>query len=272
MRYQKLLVDEMMSTLSSETEAREFFWRAKYDGHAFVCRRCKHESFYELASRPEVRICRQCDCHNRLRAQTVFEGTSTPILTILRMAFLATQDKRGVSAWAAKRQLEISSYGTAWSLLQKFRSALQHRDDQYQLSGTLELDGAEFKNHANRGREASTRALVAVETKEWVDDRGRTKTKAGFAKIQVAGSESAYNLAHFTNAAVIPKSELHTDGNPAFKMLPNVKVTTIAMKGNKLLLDRWLPWVHKVIANAKTWILLRHPSWHRCGVPGQVLV
>ena len=101
-----------------------------------------------------------------------------------------------MSALHLKRQLSLGSYRTAWRMLHKIRKALRQRDSAYKLRSLIELDGAYFHREAT-GKGATT-TLIAVETKSWVDDKGRAKERAGFAKSAVTGSESLISPRNFS--------------------------------------------------------------------------
>jgi hypothetical protein len=182
--------------------------------------------------------------------------------------YLMMQDKRGVSALHVQRELGLKSYGTVWGMLHKIRRALAQRDDEYTIKDTIELDGAEFKNQAphRKGRrpkdgyskrKADTKVLVAVESREWVDDRGRKKERAGFAKIRVA-RETAINAQSFVNDVVEPDAKVNTDGGSGLVSLRGVDADHQVMDGQPERLNRWLPWTHRFISNAKTWLIGTH--------------
>jgi hypothetical protein len=203
-----------------------------------------------MKTRPEVRKCRQCDKQVRLRAGTIMEHTKLPLLTWVRAIFLVTQDKRGVSALQLKRQLGMVSYDTAWRLLHRIREALRQRDAGYHLKGVIELDGANFGEQKDkRGK----KVLVAVETKTWVDERGRSKPKAGFAKVALA-RESAIMAQRFIDWNVTPGSLVNTDASNAFGELKGVDADQRIMHHRPEHLESWLPWVHRFVQNAKAWI------------------
>ncbi len=254
MAYKKLKTAEFFWSVSSEAKARRLVWRSKF-GEDFNCPRCGSGQFYEYRCR-EIRKCRVCETHVRLRVGTLFEHSKLPILKWLRAIYLVTQDKRGVSALHLKRQLGIGSYRTAWRMLHKIRRALKQRDSAYKLKQFIELDGAYFNNEAS-GKGPST-TLVAVETKAWVDEKGRPKAKAGFAKVEVTGSESLIFSQRFLDQNVVPKSAVNTDGGSAFKGLRRFDVDFQPAFGDGSVIDRWLPWVHRFISNAKTWLKGTH--------------
>ena len=96
----------------------------------------------------------------------MFEASKTPLLVWVKALFYVMQGKRGISAQELQRHLGLKSYGRG-GILQKIRTALQQRDDGYELStGVIELDGATFgrREAGNQGD-----ALVAIETITWVD-------------------------------------------------------------------------------------------------------
>ncbi|MFT5259528.1 MAG: hypothetical protein ACI810_001273 [Gammaproteobacteria bacterium] len=141
-----------------------------------------------------MRTCKSCRRQTRLRAGTLFESSKTPLLIWVNALFYVMQGKRVISAQELQRHLRLKSYGSVWGILQKIRTALQQRDDGYELSaGVIELDGANFgrRETGNQGD-----ALVAIGTITWVDKKGLTKQRAGFAKGLVAkeAKENAQQL------------------------------------------------------------------------------
>ena len=260
MAYAKLKPEEFFERVKTEADAREWIWRARCGGRDWECPRCKHAKFYEYKTRPEVRECAACERQFRLRAGTLFEHSKLPVLTWLRAIFFVTQDKRGVSAFQLRRLLSLGCYRTAWRLLHKIRKAFTQREERYKLSGLIELDGASFAHQAKeRDRhKGEATVLVAVETKEWVDEKGRRKERAGFAKIQVTGSESRIFAQQFVDKSIEPGSMVNTDASNALKNLQGVDADHQVVGGVKEILDRWLPWVHRFISHAKAWLIGTH--------------
>lgn len=252
MRYQELGPAEFFISIQSEQDARQWLWRARFGGRDFICPHCRHDGFYPIRSRPEVRKCSRCRHHIRLRANTILQHSKQPVLVWLRSMFLMMQGKTGASALQVKRQLRLKSYGSTWSMLHKIRHALGLRDDRYKLKDVIELDGADFRRQAHH---ESADVLVAIETKAWVDERGRPKSRAGFAKV-LAGSSSRFNVQTILRNGVEAGTSVRTDGHSTFSNAetPHVAISALATHGHKAILDSWLPWVHKFIGNAKTWL------------------
>ena len=267
MAYLRLKLEEFFGLVDTEEAARDLFWRAKFGGKEFECPRCFHERFYTFSTRPEVRRCRQCDKEVRVRAGTMLEQSKMPLLVWARTLFLMMQDKRGVAALHVQRELGLKSYGTVWGMLHKIRRALQQRDGVYKLHNQVELDGASFGREApqRKGRRPKdpttskpiTQVLVAVETKQWVDDKGRPKERAGFAKIEVS-RETKILSQQFARQALAEGTMVNADASASFTYLEGVDLEQQVMHGSPEHLNRWLPWVHRFISNAKSWLIGTH--------------
>ena len=190
-----------------------------------------------------------------------------PLLVWARTLFLMMQDKRGVAALHVQRELGLKSYGTVWGMLHQIRRALQQRDGIYKLHDQVELDGASFGREApqRKGRRPKdpttskpiTQVLVAVETKQGVDDRGRPKERAGFAKSEVSRETKIFSQ-QFARQALAEGTMANADASASFMDLDGVDVEQRVMHGSPEHLNRWLPWVHRFISNAKSWLIGTH--------------
>jgi len=254
MKYQKLKCNKILIELDSEEKARAWIWLAKFDGKEFFCPACSRENFYQHKKNPEIRECKDCRLYVRIRVKTIFQYSKVPLLIWLKAICLMTQGKRGISALELQAELEMKSYGTAWNMLHKIREAMRQRDETYKINNIIELDGGVF---GRRQTGNQTEVLVAVETKEWIDKNGRKKCRAGFAKVSVA-SETKKEAQNFVDNAINENAILHTDNSPSFAHLENIDVESKTVGTDKELLDSWLPWVHKFISNAKSWVVGTH--------------
>jgi len=254
MKYRRMKFTKILQELDSEEKARTWVWAAKFDGKNFSCPKCQHEEFYQHKKSPEVRECKNCHFDVRLRANTIFQHSKIPMLVWLKAICLMTQGTRGISALELQAALEMKSYDTTWRILHKIREALRQRDEIYKISNIIELDGGVF---GKRETGNQTEVLVAVETKEWVDKKGRPKSKAGFAKVVVA-SETKEEVQKFVNKEIEKNATLHTDRGAGLIHIDGIDIEHRAVTGDKELLDHWLPWVHKFISNAKSWIVGTH--------------
>ena len=256
--YEKLKPEEFFAGVRTEADARGWFWRVRSGGKAWACPSCTHGEFCAYKTRPEVRECKLCFRRFRLRPGTLLEYSKLPVLTWLRGIYFVTQDKRGVSALQLRRFLSLGSYRTAWRMLHKIRRALGERDAKYKLSGLVELDGASFAGVATEEEVGEAKVLIAVESKTWVDEKGKTKARAGFAKVEVTGSESKIFAQRFLDKAVEKGTQVNSDAGNALIHVEGYDTEHRVVGGNKEVLDAWLPWVHRFISNAKTWLLGTH--------------
>lgn len=256
MIYQRFKGMSFFKAVRTEDQARRLVWSSRFEGKGFICPHCKSESYWEYACEPEIRKCRGCGAHVRLRKGTMFENSKISMLTWARAIYFVMSSKRGVSALEMQRRLEIGSYRTALGMLKKIRRALLDRDAKYQLSDSIELDGTGFGS-AKTGNQREV--LVAIETKSWVDDKGRSKSKAGFAKVVVA-NETRDNAEKFISKNIKHGAQVNTDAGLAFThaKVDGIDLDYRVMDSNREKIADWLPWVHRFISNAKSWIIGTH--------------
>lgn len=71
----------------------------------------------------------------------------------------------------------------------------------------------------------------------------------------------------FVDKAVVPGTMVNTDSSPSLINLKGVDVDFQVTNNDPVILDRWLPWVHKFISNAKAWVKCRmkHPRQQKTG-------
>jgi len=175
-----------------------------------------------------------------------------------------TTGKRGMSALELQRHLGMSRYGTVLKMTRKIRRGLWQRDEGYQLKGLVELDGASFGKRSTKNQR---KVLVAVESREFRDKRGRVRKRAGFARL-VLGKETKRNTEVFVRENVEKGSRLKTDAamSNLYQRLEDYEVDSREMLSDPMRLNKHLPWVHKFISNAKAWIIGTHH-----GVRGEYL-
>jgi ISXO2-like transposase domain len=251
MHYLEMQTADIFRKIDTEKKAREWFWQLRFGGKAFECPKCGEEgSFWQHIATPEIRECSVCCVPVRLRASGLLRDSKLPLLTWVSAIAWMMQDKRGVSALSLMRHLQLGSYRTAWLLAHKIRRALQKRDESYQLSGTVELDAASIgsKRAKNQGE-----VLVAVETRQYVDKKGKSRVKAGFAKMAI-GPETTEAAQAFADSALREKTQVNTDGSPALRAIERFDTDYRVMNGDQEQLEAWLPHVFRLLENAKTWI------------------
>ena len=254
MKYQRMKFNRILRELESEEKARAWVWQAKFQGQEFICPKCNSQLCWEHQKNPEIRECKTCHFEVRLRANTIFQHSKTSLLLWLKAICFVMQGKRGISALELQSELEMKAYGTVWTMLLKIREALRQRDEQYKLKNIIELDGATF---GKRQTGNQINVLVAIESKDWIDEKGRPKSKAGFAKVLIA-NETKKEAQEFVDNLVQEGTMVNTDGSPSLRNLKNMDVDYQVVSGDQITLNHWLPWVHKFISNAKSWLVGTH--------------
>ena len=212
----------------------------------FVCPRCGHKEYYPVSKR-SLYECKACQYQASLTAGTVFHKTHTPLQKWFWALFLVATDKRGYSALALKKAIDVS-YPTAWLMLQKIRAAMSERDKKYQLSGLVQLDEAFFGGpNGNRGRGTDkASAFVAVAT---ADDG-----KPLYAKIEVTEHVNKETALDFATRTVSKGSTITTDGLNVYPHLKEHGFVHERVLSSEAEIDEKLHWVHVLISNAKAFI------------------
>lgn len=212
----------------------------------FICPKCGGTGCYQLRGRREY-ICKHCHRQSSVTVGTVLHRTHLPLTVWFWAIYLMVRDKRGISAVQLSRELEIS-YSSAWYLLRRLRKAMGQREQDYLLSGMVELDDAYFgspKPNGKRGRgTGKTSALVAVSLTE--------KGHPRFLKIQVSKLDAG-SVAAVVESAICPGSEIHSDALDAFRAALRGKYSHQFQVFNKD--SDTLHWVHTVISNIKAFFL-----------------
>jgi transposase-like protein len=218
----------------------------------FSCPRCRYGEAFSLPRR-KVFQCKVCGYQASVTAGTIMHGTRTPLAQWFRAAYLMTTLTPGVSALQLKRQLGLSSYQTAWTMLHKLRRATVNPDRQ-KLRGQVEVDDAYVggKETDVVGRQVETKTPVAVA----VEVRGRA---SGRIRLHVLEDMSGESLVPFVREAVEPGTMVHTDGWSGYEGLAKagyrhrVRQMKDAKDPSKVLRH-----AHRAISNLKAWLLGTH--------------
>jgi transposase-like protein len=177
----------------------------------------------------------------------MFHRSHLPLRKWFWAIYLVGTDKRGYSATLLERFLEVD-YKTAWLMIHKIRAAFQNRNAKYMLDTVIEMDDAFFGGAATgkRGRGAANKTKVIVS----VENRGKM---AGFAKMTVVETLDSPTVEALAQRTARKGSTIHTDGYSSYRVLAkNYRHDgkTVAPKDA----PRMLPWVHRLIGNAKTFL------------------
>lgn len=236
---------------SSEEACRQYLADSRWpDG--YICPHCGHKRAYLIKSRT-VYECAGCGRQTHLTAGTVMHGTHIPLPQWFWATRLLTTLTPGISALQLQRQLGLGSYRTAWTLCHKLRAGMV-RTGRDKLSGTVEVDEAYVggPEHGKSGRGAAGKTAVVGA----VEDRG---TSAGRVRLQVIPNCSTDSLIPFVEANVEHGSVVKTDGWESYGPLdPKHYRHRPKVQGGGENAARWLPHIHRVFSNLKTWLKGTH--------------
>ena len=251
--YRKHNLLEIQRRFPTELACQKYLEKHRWP-KGFWCRRCGGSEASRIRSR-HLHQCRGCRYQVSLTAGTIFHKTRTSLRRWFWLILLMSQNKHGVSMLEAQRLLGIRSYKTVWGMTHKIRTAMAHRDTRYQLAGLVEFDEAVFGHKAEGKRTRSGSRQRTVRVAVGTNLLGRPT----FTRMEVTDYAGVLTLHDMAKRSIAPEQTIRTDGGvsfPALKELgfghePHPKMTPKEM-------DRFLPWVHTVIANAKRFMLGTH--------------
>jgi transposase-like protein len=186
-----------------------------------------------------------------LTAGTIMHGSHTPLHKWFWAVYLAAQDKRGISALFLKRELHIA-YQTAWTMLHKIRKAMGDRDSRYQLAGIVELDETYFGGPGTGGKRGRGTDKTPVQAAVSLDNRGRPE----YIKMHVMKNLKGETVVEFVEENIREGSVINTDGYSSYvAAFADGLYSHQPKKYNRKEDTDHLKWLHRLIGNAKAFIL-----------------
>ncbi len=136
---EKITFKSFRARFATEEACRDYMFEVRFP-NGFVCPKCGCREYSYLRTRHTCQ-CKSCRRQTSVTAGTVMHRTHLPLTVWFWAIYLCATDKRGISAKALARQLELS-YESAWYLLVRIRKAMQEHDKNYLLTGIIEMDEA----------------------------------------------------------------------------------------------------------------------------------
>ena len=236
-------------------------------GDGFVCPHCGIVGGpFRIATRPGVLTCRACRRQTGLTVGTVMERSHTPLSTWFWAAYLVASQTQGMSAVQFQRQLGLTRYETAFGILHKLRAGMV-RPGQDRIGGKtgghVEVDetyvGGKTRGEG-RGVHHKTLVTAAVEVRHRESGTAQDKRKdgryAGRVRLSIAADRSADALCGFVGSAVMPGSLIVTDDWSGYGNLRKRGYDhhAIAECGDPEVAEEFMPIIHLVFSNLKTWL------------------
>lgn len=256
--FQRLFPDDAACAAYLE-QAR---WR---DG--FVCPHCQAAGEpFRFANRSGVLRCRKCRRDTGLTAGTVMERTHTPLSVWFWAAYLVSSQTPGMSATQFQRQIGLSRYETAFQILHKLRAGMV-RPDQDRIGGRpnehVEIDESYVGGRTRgKGRGVTDKVLVAcaVEVRQRKPgtklDKRKAGRYAGRVRLAIVADRGANSLCGFVENAIAPGTQIITDDWSGYASLGQRGYAHLAVaeRGDPRVADVFLPIVHLVFSNLKSWL------------------
>jgi len=256
---------EFQQRFPDDRACTEYLFASRWP-EGFACPRCGNGQAWPVAKRRLVWECASCHRQTSVTAGTVLHKTHTPLHLWFWAAYLMSTPTPGVSALQLQRQLGLSRYETAWTMLHKLRRAMVNPERQH-LTEEVEVDECFVGGHEaglRGGRARGTKALVAV----GVEIRG---AGSGRVRMAVIDDASAATLTAFVRENVAAGATVHTDAWKSYRSLSTLgydhqprNQSAARRRGEDP--DEILPRVHRAISNLKSWL----QGTHR-GVSGEHL-
>ena len=194
------------------------------------------------------------------------ERSHTPLSVWFWAAYLVASQTPGMSAVQFQRQLGLTRYETAFGILHKLRAGMV-RPDQDRIGGRpkehVEVDetwvGGRTRGEG-RGIHHKTLVAAAVEVRHRKPGTAQDKRKdgryAGRVRLAIAADRSADSLCGFVENAVMPGSLIVTDDWSGYASLRKRGYDhhAIAESGDPEIAEQFMPMIHLVFANLKTWL------------------
>jgi len=194
------------------------------------------------------------------------ERTHTPLSVWFWAAYLVASQTPGTSAVQFQRQLGLSRYETAFQILHKLRAGMV-RPDQDRIGGQpgehVEADEIWVGGRTRgKGRGVHDKVLVAgaveVRQRKRSDSLNQRKTGryAGRVRLALLPDRSAKSLGGFIESTVAPGATMVTDDWSGYAGLAkgNYLHTAIPERGDAEVAEVFLPIIHLVFSNLKTWL------------------
>jgi len=247
----------------------------------FVCPTCGQQNEpYRFVKRSSVVLrCRACQYNASLTAGTVMQKTHTPLSTWFWGAYLMTTQTPGISAVQFQRQLGLTQYETAFTILHKLRSGMVRPErDGIGSKWPIEIDEAYVggvTRGEGRGVHHKTLVVGAVEVRTKQPSKKkpggkrtttpeaelkRKKTFAGRLRLQVIPDRCTNTLTAFVKENLAPAARVKTDGWQGYDKLPELgyKHLPLVLAGDPDKAELHLPTIHLIFSNLKTWITGTH--------------
>jgi len=249
-----------------ETSCRKEFKEYR-DRIGVICPHCGSKEHYWKKDREQYE-CKTCRKRQTLRSNTVLHGSQLPFRYWFIAIHLLTSTKKSFSASELQRQLGHKRYEPIWGMLHKLRAVMGKRDEQYSLSGVIELDEGFFSTETpaqdkdkplkrGRGSQKKSKVLVMAESQpvEGKTTKNGKPRQVGHIKMMVINDLKAETITSLVKDNVSEESIIDSDDSTSYVKLKDIVKEHRPKVIPKDEIGKTLPWVHLAISNAKRMLL-----------------
>lgn len=251
---------EFQDRFVDEQACQEYLFQCRWpDG--FVCPRCQGGQYWPVRDR--LMQCAGCNYQVSLTAGTVLHKTRLPLRVWFWAAYLVSTVTPGISAAQLQRQLGLSRYDTAWTMLHKLRRAMVNTQ-RSELAAEVEVDefelgGLEAGRKGGRSNQSkAVKCIIAVEV------RGQG---SGRIRIETIQDATAATVCGFIERNVEAGAIVHTDGWSSYKPLTKRGYDHRPRSQRKAKregdTEPIMPRAHRAISNLKAWVHGTHRWFSR---------
>jgi len=233
---------EFQQWFPDEEACTKFLIQSRWP-EGFVCPRCGYNEYFWIDTR-KLLECKQCHYQASVTAGTIMHRSKMPLTLWFHAAYLVSTLTPGLSALQFQRQVGLSSYQTAFTMLHKLRAAMvrQNRD---RLLGLVEVDETYIggPEPGKKGRGAGGKVIVIGA----VDVRGKFANRV---RLKVIPNVTQEALTTFVQENAEQGATIRTDEWMGYNKLDQA--------GYRHEIDPDLKHIHRVFSNLKTWLLGTH--------------
>jgi len=244
---EQMTLMQFQEKFQTEEACRKHLFEIRWP-NGFACPKCGNSEYYNLPNRNQYQ-CKACKHQTSATAGTVLHKTHTPLQKWFWAIYLASHDKRGVSAHHLMKELELT-YPTAWLMLHKIRESMGQRDASYQLAGIVELDDAYFGAPTEGGKRGRGTEQTQVVVGVSLNKQGHPQ----YIKMSVVDNIQGTTLAAFAKENIQPGSLISSDGYRSYNALAAEGYIHQPLNFDVTLNPDHLKWLHTIVSNAKAFI------------------
>lgn len=205
MKVYPLNFNDFIRDLSTEQQCIDYLHELRWQG-GFICPRCQCNRAWQIS---DIKYkCQNCGYQSTLTSGTLLQGTHLPLTLWFKAVWYIVSCQDGTKISELQRCLNLSSYRTALSMVNKIRIAMADCDNQ-KLFCNVFVD--EIPINA-KGSLVENNALIAVE----VNDAGKFHIRMK----SVGDFSSTKDVTEFIYTNIKKGSIIHTAGFYSFTEIP----------------------------------------------------